>query len=216
MDQSTVSSIMNVVSELFPQETSIAISDEKNWIYYQPSKQVDLKIEPGKKVAENTVTFKALAEQQRISEYKDSHVFGTPYYGMSIPILEDNEPRGAVTAILPREPLTFPTPFLTVKTTDRWLPIPYDKITFLEAQNRKTHVQSKLGNGTHKFNLSEIEYFLPNDIFVRCHRSYIVNIHHIAEIHPDSHSTFLLIMNDKSKVPVSQSYASYFRKLLCF
>ncbi|MBO1915005.1 LytTR family transcriptional regulator DNA-binding domain-containing protein, partial [Microvirga sp. 3-52] len=38
----------------------------------------------------------------------------------------------------------------------------------------------------------------------------------IKEIFPDTHSTFVLAMDDETKIPVSQSYASYFRKLLGF
>ncbi|MEI2435280.1 LytTR family DNA-binding domain-containing protein, partial [Priestia megaterium] len=43
-----------------------------------------------------------------------------------------------------------------------------------------------------------------------------VNVTQIQEIYPDTHSTFLLVMNNGEKIPVSQSYASYFRKLLGF
>jgi len=53
-------------------------------------------------------------------------------------------------------------------------------------------------------------------LFIRCHRSFIVNVHHIKEIYPDTHSTFVLAMNNEAKISVSQSYSSYFRKLLGF
>ena len=53
-------------------------------------------------------------------------------------------------------------------------------------------------------------------MFIRCHRSFIVNVHHIKEIFPDTHSTFVLAMANGEKISVSQSYASYFRKLLGF
>ena len=69
---------------------------------------------------------------------------------------------------------------------------------------------------THKNTLQEFEYLLPRESFVRCHRSFIVNVHHIKEIYPDTHSTFVLAMDDGTRIPVSQSYSSYFRKLLGF
>ncbi len=216
MDQSTVSSIMKGMGEIVPKDTSIAIADNKRFIFYQPSKKVDLKIRPGDAINEETVTYKALTVQQRIAEQKGKHVFGVPYYGISIPILENGKPNGCVTAILPHNTVKFSAPFLTVRTMDRWLPISYEEIIYLEAENRKTVIQSSKGKGTHKFNLSELESMLPKDIFMRCHRSYMININQIAEIHPDSHSTFLLIMKDMSKVPVSQTYASRFRNILCF
>jgi DNA-binding LytR/AlgR family response regulator len=215
MDRFTVSSIVKVMNELFPKEASFVISDDKRYIYYQPSKQIDLKIRPGDKIKPESVTYKALTVQRKIAEQKDSHVFGVPYFGISVPILDDGNPKGCVTAILPRKPM-LTMPYLTIRVTDRWLPVPFESVIYLEAQNRKTFVKSSYAQGYHKYNLTELEFSLPDDIFVRCHRSYIVNIHHITEIHPDSHSTFLLVMKDGSRVPVSQTYASHFRKLLCF
>ncbi|MEB6550828.1 LytTR family transcriptional regulator DNA-binding domain-containing protein [Heyndrickxia sporothermodurans] len=216
MDHHTVSSIMEVIQELVPKDTSIAIANDKQYIYYQPSKQIDLKIKPGDQIREGTATFKALKVKQKISDYIDKNILGISYFGMSVPIVEGNQLKGCVTAILPRKPITFPTSFLTVKSNDRWLPLPFNQIMFLEAQSRKTNVHSSSLVGTHKFNLTELEFFLPSDLFIRCHRSYIININFIAEIHPDSHSTFLLIMKDGAKIPVSQTYASQFRKILCF
>lgn len=215
MDPFTVSSIMRVMGEI-PKKASILISDEKRFIYYEPSKHVDLKIKPGDTIKPNSLTYKAMAVRKKVAEKKDSDVFGVPYFGVSVPILDSDSARGCVTAIMPREPLQFATPFLTVRTTDRWLPIDFKDIIYMEAQNRKTLVKSTHAAGHHKYNLSELEFFLPDDTFIRCHRSYIINIHHVAEIHPDSHSTFLLIMKDGSKIPVSQTYASQFRKTLCF
>lgn len=216
MDHHTVSSIMEVIQDLVPKDTSIAVTNDKQYIYYQPSKQIDLKIKPGDQIREGTATFKALTVQQKVSDYIDKNVLGISYFGISFPIIEDDCLRGCVTAILPKKPLAFPTSFLTVKSNDRWLPLPFKQIMYLEAQSRKTNVHTASFIGTHKFNLTELEFYLPKDLFIRCHRSYIININFIEEIHPDSHSTFLLIMKDGTKVPVSQTYASQFRKILCF
>jgi len=83
-------------------------------------------------------------------------------------------------------------------------------------RGRKTHVEANGVSGSHRKSLQDFEFVLPHDLFVRCHRSFIVNVHHIQEVYPDTHSTFLLLMDDGTKIPVSQSYASYFRKLLDF
>ncbi len=53
MDRFTVSSIVKVMNELFPKEASFVISDDKRYIYYQPSKQIDLKIRPETKSNRN-------------------------------------------------------------------------------------------------------------------------------------------------------------------
>lgn len=215
MEKLTADSIMNVLGEIVPPDTSIAVANSKQFIYYQPSRKVNLNIRPGENIHEDTVTYKALAHQRKTSEYIGDHVFGVPYYGISVPILQNGKPQGCVTSILPRETFRFSTSFLTVRTSDRWIPTAFDDITFIEAENRKTKVQTVDHFGTHKMNLSQLELLLP-DHFMRCHRSYIVNLNHIVEIHPNSHSTFMLIMKDGFKVPVSQTYASKFRQLLHF
>ncbi|UOQ43319.1 LytTR family transcriptional regulator DNA-binding domain-containing protein [Halobacillus salinarum] len=216
MDYFSISSLVESFKDLFPKEASIAVSDSRQFIYYKPSKYVDLKIKPGDRIGENTVTFKALAKQDKMSEHINSNVFGTPYFGTSVPIIDEGEAKGCLTAILPSKQLRFLASFLTIHLEDRWFPVPYEDVMFLEAKQRKTWIQSKRGMGTHKFSLSELEFYLPEHLFIRCHRSYIVNVNYIAEIQPDSHSTFLLIMKDKSKVPVSQTFASQFRKILSF
>ena len=207
---------MNSLNKIFPTETSIAISNLNHFIYYHPSKHVDLKIKTGDEINKNTVTFKSIQKRERIAEVRNSNLFGVPYYGISAPLLNDGILIGAITSILPWEPPSFLTTFLTVKTANSWLPVHFEDIIFLEARNRKTHVHSNGRNSTHRSNLTELEASLPYDTFIRCHRSYIVNINHIEEIHPDSHSTFLLVMKGKSRIPVSQSFASRFRKLLDF
>ncbi|AXF56215.1 LytTR family DNA-binding domain-containing protein [Salicibibacter kimchii] len=216
MDHFSVDSMMETFRELFPKETSIAVSDAQHFIYYKPSKHIDLKIRPGDKISEDTVTYKALSIQQKTSDHINGKVFGTPYFGTSVPIFDAGRPTGCVTAILPSKQLRLLSSFLTVQMNDSWVPTPYQEVMFLEAQNRKTWIQSEKGTGTHKFSLSELEPHLPDDSFIRCHRSYIINVNYIAEIQPDTHSTFLLIMKDRTKIPVSQTYASHFRKILSF
>ena len=141
-------------------------------------------------------------------------MFGVPYHGMAVPYYKDGEIAGCVLAIYPA--YTDGKSVITIKTADGWRPLPFKEVSYVEVKDRKTYIVSDKITGTHKNTLQEFEYILPRDAFVRCHRSFIVNVHQIDEILPDSHSTLLLIMKDGTKIPVSQSYSSYFRKLLGF
>ncbi|MDP4084119.1 MAG: LytTR family DNA-binding domain-containing protein [Bacillota bacterium] len=214
MERSTFLSLLDVVGELFSDETSIAVSNEKEYIYYRPSKRIDLKIIPGDPIKEGTITHKALISQRKISEFIDRNIFGVPYHGMAVPYLHDGMIVGCVTAIFPA--LTDAKSVVTVKINDGWIPIPFSNVMYLEAKDRKTYVYTESITGTHKYPLNEFEYFLPKGFFVRCHRSFIVNVHFIKEIYPDSHSTLVLLMKDNTRIPVSQTYSAYFRKLLGF
>ncbi|WP_206763087.1 LytTR family DNA-binding domain-containing protein [Cytobacillus firmus] len=210
----TVVSLLDVIGELFSDEISIAVSNTSEYIYYRPSKRIDLKIRPGDMVKEGTIAYKALGTQQRVSEFIDREVFGVPYHGMAVPFLHEGKLEGCVTAIFPA--LTDGKSVVTMKTNDGWIPIPFSEVVCLEAKDKKTYVHTGGHSGTHKYSLQDFEYSLPKDSFIRCHRSFIVNVNHIKEIFPDTHSTFLLVMKNGDRVPVSQSYSSYFRKLLGF
>ncbi|CAM3396165.1 LytTR family DNA-binding domain-containing protein [Cytobacillus oceanisediminis] len=214
MESITVVSLLDVIGELFSDEISIAVSNTNEYIYYRPSKRIDLKIRPGDIVKEGTIAHKALRTQQRVSEFIDRDVFGVPYHGMAVPFLHEGKLEGCVTAIFPA--LTDGKSVVTMKTNDGWIPIPFSDVVYLEAKDKKTYVHTEDNSGTHKYSLQDFEYSLPKDSFIRCHRSFIVNVNHIKEIFPDTHSTFLLAMKNGDRVPVSQSYSSYFRKLLGF
>jgi DNA-binding LytR/AlgR family response regulator len=214
MESITVVSLLDVIGELFSDEISIAVSNTKQYIYYRPSKRIDLKIRPGDILKEGTIAHKALITKQKVSEFINRDVFGIPYHGMAVPFLHEGKLEGCVTAIFPA--LTDGKSVVTVKTQDGWIPIPFSQVVFLEAKDKRTYVYSEGQSGTHKYSLQEFEYLLPKDYFIRCHRSFIVNVNHIKEIYPDTHSTFLLSMDNGDRVPVSQSYSSYFRKLLGF
>ena len=192
MEDKTLGLLLDVVGELFSDEISIAVSNTKEYIYYRPSKRIDLKISVGDTIKEGTI----------------------PYHGMAVPFSNNGKLEGFVTAIYPA--LTDGKSVVTLKTTDGWVPVPFSKVMYLEAKDKKTYVNSEELTGTHKYSLQEFEYLLPKDSFIRCHRSFIVNVNHIKAIYPDTHSTFLLSMDNGERVPVSQSYASYFRKLLGF
>ncbi|NEU31765.1 LytTR family transcriptional regulator [bacterium LRH843] len=186
----------------------------EEYIYFRPSKRVNLKITPGDLIKEGTIAHKALTTKQKVSEFIDRDVFGVPYHGMAVPFYNDGKPEGSVIAIFPA--VTDGKSVVTVKTHDGWKPIPFDDVKYMEVKSRKTHVYAEGFSGTHKNSLQEFEYSLPRESFVRCHRSFIVNVNHIQAIYPDTHSTFILEMDNEIRIPVSQSYSSYFRKLLGF
>ncbi|NSL50844.1 LytTR family DNA-binding domain-containing protein [Calidifontibacillus erzurumensis] len=211
MGEFSLSTLIDVIAELFSDETSIAVSNTEKYIYYRPSKRINLKIKPGDPIKEGTITFKALQDGHKVSEFISRDVLGVPYYGMAVPF-NMNGDRCCVTAIFPT--LSSATSVVTVKIDDGWIPVPFEKVLYIEAKNRKTYVITEECTGTHKDSLNEFDYYLPKEIFIRCHRSFIVNVTKIKMIHPDTHSTFLLEMKDGTEIPVSQSYSSYFRKLL--
>ncbi|NYF25587.1 LytTR family DNA-binding domain-containing protein [Sporosarcina sp. JAI121] len=214
MEKLSLNALLDVIGELFSDEISIAVSNTEEYLYYLPSKRIDLKIRPGDPLKEGTIAYKAVLEKQKVSEFINRDVFGVPYHGMAVPFYDGGLLEGCVTAIYPA--YTDGKTVVTVKTNDGWIPVPFADVKYVEVKDRKTYVVAEGIVGTHKNTLQEFEYLLPRESFVRCHRSFIVNVHHIKGIYPDTHSTFVLEMDNGTRIPVSQSYSSYFRKLLGF
>ncbi|GAK08798.1 MULTISPECIES: LytTR family DNA-binding domain-containing protein [Geomicrobium] len=216
MNVMSVTDMIEGFQAILPDHLSIAITDGDKYMYYRPSKTIDLKIEPGDLIKEDTVTHKALTIKKKTAEYVSAQVLGVPYYGISTPLFSDHRLIGCITLISESVQSHYQSNFLTVMNQNCWYPVPHDDITVIEANSRRTWVHTRSRVGTNKFNLSQLEAILPHDTFYRCHRSYLINILQIKEIQPESHSTFTLIMNDDTVVPVSQSYASHFREMLAF
>lgn len=214
MQHFSTESLFDVMGELFSDEISIGITDEEKYLYFRPSKRIDLKIKSGDIIKEGTLAHKALTSGQKISEYISRDIYGVPYHGMAAPIRDKNKINGTVLAVYPT--VTEGKSVITVRTEDGWKPLPFNDVIYLEVKDRKTHIITDSFQGTHNQTLQEFEYVLPKEMFIRCHRSFIANVHHIKEILPDTHSTFLLEMENGEQIPVSQSYSSYFRKLLGF
>ncbi|MGE5704606.1 MAG: LytTR family DNA-binding domain-containing protein [Clostridia bacterium] len=215
--------IVQAISQMFPEKVSIAIADQSKYIYYQPSDIIDLKIKPGDALKQGTVSLQALHEKKKVAQYVEGDVFGVPYFGLSIPLMEHGAPEGCVTAIFPKalpwEDTKLPKHrFLMGKREDIWVPLPFHLITYVSAADGKTWLHTEEAMYQNKYSLTELQTILPQDQFVRCHRSFFVNVNEIAEIQPDFHSTFTLVMKDKAKsrIPVSQTYASLFRYRLGF
>lgn len=219
MQLQSLSNIVKTIREL-PREAALTITDNKRFIYYQPGETIDISIKPGEELKEGTVSLKTLQLKRIYSTEVDKQVFGKPYYATGYPIINGRDVEGVVTAIFPlhfRNQQNI-SPFLIGKMEDFWIPIPLKDIVFITAEEGKTFLHTKSGIYQNKYSLSEIEYRLPQDQFIRCHRSFIVRMDSISEIQPNFHSTFLLIMKDekRTRIPVSQSFASYFRTLLGF
>lgn len=88
-----------------------------------------------------------------------------------------------------------------------------DKIDFIEAQDDYVQIHAEGKGYLKNQRLSELESQLDGEMFVRIHRSYLLNIGRISRIEQgkDSHSAILL---DGSRLPVSRSGLQKVRNLI--
>lgn len=89
-------------------------------------------------------------------------------------------------------------------------------IIYLEAFEGKCKVKTLDEEYIVSDSLVVVEKKLNNGQFMRVHRSYIVNMDHIVEIHPWFNSTYNVLLKDQSQVPVSRTYVKDFKMYVNF
>jgi two-component system, LytTR family, response regulator len=94
---------------------------------------------------------------------------------------------------------------IVVKTAGKIKIIPIPEILFLEAADDYVKVHIKEGSFLKNKTMSFFEKALPQDQFVRTHRSYIINVQEITRIDPYEKENHLAILRSGAKLPVSKS-----------
>ncbi|SHH02209.1 LytTR family DNA-binding domain-containing protein [Massilia sp. CF038] len=79
-----------------------------------------------------------------------------------------------------------------------------DKIDFIEAQDDYVQINSEGKGYLKNQRLADLESQLDPDVFVRVHRSYIVNIGSVSRIEQGK-DTHTAILHDGARVPISRS-----------
>lgn len=225
MDMRMVKQMIGSISEVLPQEASIALADQSQYLLYRPSQKIDLGIHPGEPVKHGSIAEQTLLEKKKVAHFVPAHLFGVPYFGLGTPLYDEhNQLIGALTIIVPPErtqglPDLGPrTEYVVGQADNRFVPVHESEIAFFSSREGATYMHTQTEVFKVRQTLQSLEMTLPSHQFFRCHRAFLVNIGWIREILRDFHSTFLLTMKDgaQSKLPVSQKYASAFRTMLDF
>lgn len=104
-----------------------------------------------------------------------------------------------------REIATTKTERLFVKTGTKIDVIPVETIVRVEAQDDYVEIHTDKGKFLKYDTMNYLEKSLPEDNFVRVHRSHIINVNMIEKMEKYGKDSYLVIMKDKSKVNVSKS-----------
>ncbi|MCB0730584.1 MAG: LytTR family transcriptional regulator DNA-binding domain-containing protein [Ignavibacteriae bacterium] len=103
---------------------------------------------------------------------------------------------------------------IVVKTNNKIVIIPTEKIKYLEAQDDYVMIHSELGKHLKKQAMKFYEEHLDGNTFFRVHRSFIVNLAEIKQMDLFEKDTYKILMKDGSSIPVSRSGYSKIKELL--
>jgi two-component system LytT family response regulator len=103
---------------------------------------------------------------------------------------------------------------ITVKERGKIIFVPIDEIDFIEAQGN--YLELDRGECSHliRMRLHQLEAKLNPDKFVRIHRSTIVNIDRIREMHPLFNGDQTVIMQSGKKLTMTRNYRDKLKFLL--
>lgn len=101
---------------------------------------------------------------------------------------------------------------LKFQVADRFYKIPFEEIEYLESQGRDTDIITGDDKISVHMKFSDVEKKLPADMFLRCHRSYIINLAQAKDL-----ARYRFLTKSGTEIPVSQlQYNETKRKFIKF
>ncbi len=94
-----------------------------------------------------------------------------------------------------------------VKQGDRYFFVSVGDIMYISSEEK--YIRLHVGEGSYllRESMVKMEGRLDPSVFVRIHRSYIVNIEFIKEIQPWTHGDYVVIMQDGNKLNLSRRFS---------
>ena len=103
---------------------------------------------------------------------------------------------------------------VVVKTAGKIKIIPVDDIHYLEAADDYVKIHTKEGGFLKNRTMSHFEKLLDANVFVRTHRSFIVNVQQITRIDPYEKESYIAILKNGTQVSVSKSGYTRLKQVL--
>ena len=99
-----------------------------------------------------------------------------------------------------------------VQKSEKLINLPVEEIEHLEASGDYTILTTKNDQFVSSSGIGKLEEILNPEIFIRVHRSTIININSLKEIEKHFIGGMVVKMNDGKTFPVSRTYAKLIRK----
>lgn len=103
---------------------------------------------------------------------------------------------------------------LVVRVKNEIKIIPVREVIYFEAEDDYISIRTREGKFLKKMTMKHLEECVDQEIFIRVHRSFIVNINEIAGIEPYERDSYLLKLRAEAKIPVSKTGYTRLRQVL--
>jgi two-component system LytT family response regulator len=99
-----------------------------------------------------------------------------------------------------------------VQKSEKLFNLPVDEITHLEASGDYTIISTKNDQFVSSSGIGKLEELMNPDIFIRVHRSTIINVNYLKEIERHFNGGMVVKMQNGKSFPVSRTYAKQIRR----
>jgi two-component system LytT family response regulator len=94
--------------------------------------------------------------------------------------------------------------------------IPLNHISYLAAEDDYVMIYYNEGKALKPKTMKYYEEHLPPSLFLRIHRSFMVNVEHITRLEPYSKDNYVAVLKSGEKIPVSRAGYKLLREKLSF
>lgn len=103
---------------------------------------------------------------------------------------------------------------LAVRSAGKILFLDIEEVDWFRAAENYVEVHSGQMNHLLHVTMNALEESLDSDMFVRIHRSVIVNLRQIRHLEPNAHGEFLITLRDGTRLPSGRTYAGRLKSLV--
>ncbi len=103
---------------------------------------------------------------------------------------------------------------IPVKTSEKIILVPVNEILYIEADKNYALINLKDKSYRMRATLSDLEKRLNPDLFIRVHKSYILNKNYVQELEPAFNQEYIIKLNTGKKLPSGNTYKESIKKLL--
>lgn len=131
------------------------------------------------------------------------------YLGLA---LEEEEEEQTPSALKTSPPQQRPLTRLSIRSKNQISLLAVDEIDWLEAAGDYVYVHAQSHKHLVRETLTSLEERLDRQVFVRIHRSVIVNAGRIVSLHPNEHGDFDVVLKSGEKLKLSRTYRARFEE----
>jgi len=104
---------------------------------------------------------------------------------------------------------------LTVYHDGRFIPVDFDKIIMMTADEKYSRIYTEKGSYSYKKSLGDLESLVQGESLFKCHRSYTVNLDYLESVDPWFNNSYhLKLKHVAESIPVSRSKAADLKMIL--